>query len=373
MLPCETVKRQPHACVSYMTGTGNTARAAGVIAGEFRQAGWIVRSAELRRGVAVPGETRDDDLLVLCFPTLGFGLPALVRTLLKGLKGRGRRAAVFSTWGGEGSAGLLQARVLLWRKGFRVIAAGGATYPFQWTEVCPPSIKGGVEPRVERGDAEVRKFAKALLTGLATKRGAHAAAGFWARAGATFRAILGVALCLPISWTYTYIGRYGLGAMFAADERCTACGNCARDCPAGAIVMTGAGPARRPRWGRQCEGCNRCINLCPREAVQASPTRSAVHTLLNAALIAAVVVGLNRAAVALSVPGPAGVLAYAAALIALVVFGSRLQFAGLERPLFALESIPAVRRTIGRSWTARFPRYRCPGFRPARDEKVPIS
>jgi ferredoxin len=161
--------------------------------------------------------------------------------------------------------------------------------------------------------------------------------------------------------------------MFAADERCTACGSCARDCPAGAIVMAGTGPARRPRWGWQCEGCNRCINLCPREAVQASPIRSAVHTFLNAALIAAVVVGLNRAAVALSVPGLAGVIAYAAALIALVVVGSRLQFAGLERPLFALESIPAVRRTIGHSWTARFPRYQCPGFQPARDGRAPLS
>jgi len=77
------------------------------------------------------------------------------------------------------------------------------------------------------------------------------------------------------------------------------------------------------------------------------------------------------AAAALSVPGPIMVLGYIAALIALMVLGSRLQFAGLEPPLFALESIPGVRRTIAHSWTARFPRYGCQGFRPAQEERSP--
>jgi uncharacterized Fe-S center protein len=47
-------------------------------------------------------------------------------------------------------------------------------------------------------------------------------------------------------------------------EKCIACGRCAADCPAGAIVIEG--------WARidprKCIGCGSCIVVCPRQAVR---------------------------------------------------------------------------------------------------------
>jgi ferredoxin len=168
----------------------------------------------------------------------------------------------------------------------------------------------------------------------------------------------------PVAFLYSRIGRFGLAAMYAADERCKACGNCERDCQAGAIVMAGAGIRRRPRWRASCQGCNRCINLCQRAAVQVSQVRTVVHLLLNTAVIIAIILGLNRLAEAASLPALISVPAYILALIALTILGSRLQFSALEPALFALEGVPTMRRLLNRSWTTRFPRYRCDGFNP---------
>jgi Pyruvate/2-oxoacid:ferredoxin oxidoreductase delta subunit len=350
------------AVIMYMTGTGNTARAAGLIEEELERAGWAVAASEIRRDAepAAEAAVQGADLFVLCFPVLGFGMPALVRSRLGRLRGAGRRAAVFATWGGEGTAALWQARWFLRLRGYRVAASGGASYPFQWTQVFSPQSGEEATAAIKTGDAETKAFAKALASG--TSGGTASASGRLARA-------LGLILGLPVSWLYRSIGRHGLGAMYAADERCRACQTCVRGCPAGAMTIAGQGTARRPRWRASCQGCNRCINLCPRAAIQVSPLRAVVHLALNTVLIVGVVVGLNHAAsaaaAAWALPAAIRVPAYVIVFIALTVILSRVQFTGLEPVLFALESAPPIRGLIGKSWTARFPRYRAPGFRPA--------
>jgi ferredoxin len=134
---------------------------------------------------------------------------------------------VFATWGGEDGAALWQARTFLRLRGFRIAASGGASYPFQWTQVTAPPTAEDAAPMVERGDHEAREFARTLLERPGT------------RAAGLSPGLLATLICMPISWLYRSIGRHGLAAMNAADARCKACGNCARDCPVDAIVMAG--------------------------------------------------------------------------------------------------------------------------------------
>lgn len=51
---------------------------------------------------------------------------------------------------------------------------------------------------------------------------------------------------------------------FYADERCTSCGKCERECPAGTIYMSEGKPA----WNKKCYQCLKCINSCPEKAIQ---------------------------------------------------------------------------------------------------------
>jgi Pyruvate/2-oxoacid:ferredoxin oxidoreductase delta subunit len=349
------------ATIFYMTGTGNTRRATEVIKERLEAAGWGVTAHEIRNGAIRPSANPEGSLLVLAFPVLGFGMPVLVRKVLRGLKGRPARAvpatagtkraartpaAVFATWGGAPSASLWQACRFLKRKGFSVIAAGGATYPFNWTQVIQPPDAREADAVLAEGDKAAAAFANLLLPR--------------PRAHPIRSARITALLNLPGAFIYSAIGRFGLAGIFSADTQCTACGACVRGCPAKAIALRGDGLNRRPRWTSDCQGCNRCINLCPKSAIQSSPLRAIVHIGVNVGLVVALAIGLSRLSAAARLPQWLSVPAWIALFIVGTVYLSRLQFAALEPLLFRLESIPAFRRLAGRSWTVGFRRYKAP-------------
>lgn len=51
---------------------------------------------------------------------------------------------------------------------------------------------------------------------------------------------------------------------FYADEKCIACGLCEKQCPAHTITMVNA----KPKWDMPCYQCLKCINSCPKQAIQ---------------------------------------------------------------------------------------------------------
>jgi ferredoxin len=68
------------------------------------------------------------------------------------------------------------------------------------------------------------------------------------------------------SWTYrkTFPHISKMDKSFSVDEKCNACGICARICPAQNIHLTG----EKPFWQHRCEQCFACIQWCPEEAIQ---------------------------------------------------------------------------------------------------------
>ena len=55
-------------------------------------------------------------------------------------------------------------------------------------------------------------------------------------------------------------------------EACTACGTCADQCPAGAIVLNPG-----PEFGPECFDCFNCIRLCPEEAISPAVPMAEIH------------------------------------------------------------------------------------------------
>jgi len=69
------------------------------------------------------------------------------------------------------------------------------------------------------------------------------------------------------SWAYrkSYPHVGNMDKSFFADEKCNACGICAKICPANNITVNGG----KPVWRHHCEQCFACIQWCPEQAVQA--------------------------------------------------------------------------------------------------------
>jgi NAD-dependent dihydropyrimidine dehydrogenase PreA subunit/flavodoxin len=277
------------ATIHYFSGTGNTARAAELIAAELRTAGFAVTihrvtSANLQSDAR---NLQSPDLTVVAFPIYACGIPSIMTRFLRSLPRRGSpapRAAVVCTMGDlisydrrnkrhhvpgfEGHA-LMQAAGLLSQRGYDVFVTGACSYPLNWTQaVNAPKPAIDAELR-ELGDGHATEIGRRVAAGEHSIRGFGLAHALWT---------------VPFDLLFRIFGRVGLGKLYVADSDCNACGQCVRDCPARAIRLV----RERPRWNWSCEACQRCINTCPKKAIQTSWARlgaELVHMLIPIPLL----------------------------------------------------------------------------------------
>lgn len=341
--------------IHYFTGTGNTAHAVHLVHERLVSAGHAVKSADIAKTSLSPDETAD--FLIFAFPVLSWAAPVMMKRYIRRMpRSAGNRTAILAVNGAIYRAGKLvqgftgqaleQAEYILKRKGYDVSLTGNASFPDNWTQVTNPCSPEDTEAIFPVGESAVHAFADDFLAG---KRELY-------RCGA-FNKI----------WTYLVAGLFGLlgrrflGKFYIADERCTGCGFCARTCPAHTITMR----QKKPAWGTTCEDCNRCINLCPEQAVQVSLPLFILHTVINFSLTIWAIRTIILHAPDWIQTGPALRISLEAILItavtAFLLWFSMVPVDALFRHLLR---IPSVHSFFCRSYTRRYRRYKAPGFNP---------
>ena len=220
--------------VLYFSATGNTERMVGIVKAELERAGQSVLVRRIPEPIASV-DLVDVNRLIVAFPVLGKAPPVFVKRFLRRLpraSGSCSTAAALAVDARGGGPAALRAAGILRRRGYRIEACARVSYPENWAQIgAVPRNEANAAELLAKGDQRARELGAALARG--EGRVERESLGSWA-AGAAMAFLFGI------------FGRRFMGKMFAADARCTACGLCARSCPAGTIIVgkrRGLGPS----------------------------------------------------------------------------------------------------------------------------------
>jgi ferredoxin len=262
------------ATLYYMSGTGNTFRAANWMAEEAGRLGVSAEVAGIGEGVPRAENPSAEHLTGLMMPTHGFTAPwRMIWFALRLTRGKGAHAFVAACRGSlkigrvqvpglEGTACYLIALILA-LKGYRVRGVAAFDMPANWLQVHPGLSPATARYMASRARPKAERFIRDIISG---ER----------RFGAVTLACLFLGLLLfPASLGYLFFARFFLPKIFFADNRCNGCGLCARECPFRAIRMWGV-KRPRPYWTFRCESCMKCMAHCPTEAIQAGHSWGAI-------------------------------------------------------------------------------------------------
>lgn len=216
----------------HFSPTGGSYRAGLLLA---RSLGQVVEEVDLTQREERAYSCPPDHVAVLAGPVYGGRMPALMMERLSRVTGNGAWAVAAAVYGNRAwEDGLAELGDVAEARGFRIL--GGAALVSKHSIV---TTLAAARPDA-LDEAEIAGFGRALLDKLA--------------AG-------GDPVTLPGDRPYRAWS--GMPAFPTAEQdRCTACGLCAAECPAGAIA------AESP-WdtdGDKCIRCMRCVAWCPQEA-----------------------------------------------------------------------------------------------------------
>jgi flavodoxin/Pyruvate/2-oxoacid:ferredoxin oxidoreductase delta subunit len=336
--------------IRYFSSTGNTERAAKLLAEQFKAAGFQPVLINILKNTELKGEP---DKEVFLYPTFSWSAPAIVKRYISALPEKtGTKAAVVAVFGGDGShdgnagQGVSQVARMLRRKGYDVFLTGGMGYPTNWIQFSNPPAQDSCATMREKTDRRLKSFGIKFLN---EEKDFYRAS------------VIGYILSTFMAAFFGLMGRRMMGKMFTADDSCTQCRLCEKACPVHTITMTGRGG--KPNWGSNCENCNRCMNICPPRSIQTSLPRTFLHFAFQ---IGSIVLAVKTGSFAAShlhlnaVPKTAlAVISFMIAFVLLFI----IQLTFFDALLRTLQKVKIIDRFFALTFTRKFRRYIAPGFK----------
>ena len=239
--------------ILYFSGTGNTHWAANEIARSLADRGWEARalSIETVNEAEVTALVQETDIQGIGYPIYGSDTPEPIKDLIERLpEGSGKSAMVFCTqWQFSGDGAMVAGRELR-KKG----------YDIRWTlhlkmpnNVCVTAMPLPYTaeydkhiPTLEKARKRIDNLVDHMVNGEKSR---------WPSCR-----LMGALQRVPYRLLYDRFR----DAPSLEDARCTGCGRCARNCPAGNIKMEHG----LARFSDKCVMCMRCYCFCPATAIK---------------------------------------------------------------------------------------------------------
>lgn len=343
----------PKTIIHYFTGTGNTAHAVKMVAKALAEADHSVTTVKLSKGV-MPQKGKYD-YHIFAFPVLSWAAPAMMKEYVKQMPvSSGEKVAALAINGAIISEGKLvngftgqaleEIEEILKRKKYDVFLTSNASFPENWTQMTNPCDENAIPVIFKEGEADVNSFISSFLS---NKVSLYRCGGF------------NKAWSYVVALLFGKIGRKVLGTFYISDEKCTGCSLCAKSCPSDTIVMKNG----KPRWGANCEDCNKCINICPEKAIQVSMPLMIIQIVINLIItVTGIKYALQLSVDVLHFSGLSLVIADIILIYLAIWIGLLISLYPLKYLFDFLASISFLQKFFTKSATKNFRRYRAPGF-----------
>lgn len=331
--------------IHVFTGTGNSLRASEIIRSELSSNNGFTEIDIHKVGNGIPPSIKHYTDHLFITPVYALAPPSIMIRYIKKLPVPDNATAyILSVYGNlndsekktsQGYAGQtqLQLRRMLLRRGYDVKIADALGYSHNLVCIMNTPTDSEIKNINIEGDLKVKDFAKKIKT--------HQK--YIKRCSLTLH-ILG----WLFGMLYRIFGRRAIGKIFVSDGRCNQCGKCVKQCPVNNIKMF----INKPVWGFNCEGCQRCINICPQYAVQTSIWRIVLILALLFVPYISIIYPILSCLVVLN-----NVLIQAAVNIVIWLIGYFTAFFILDKIIVLLERIPFIRKALSFSFTKNYRRY----------------
>lgn len=232
--------------IVYYTGTGNSRRAAQLLANRLREELFDVFPClkEDRRL-----ELQSERPWIFVAPTYGWQLPHVFRDLILAGNLRGSRDAYFVMTCGAGVGNAeTYLRQLCDKKGLVFKGLFPLVMPENYIAMFPVPDDRAASAIIKKADKRLETIVPTLAEGRPLPP---------VKAG-----LAGKALSSLVNNIFT---RGVVTAKpFRATEKCIGCGKCAAVCPRNNVTLENG----HPKWSAECIHCMACISYCPEKAIE---------------------------------------------------------------------------------------------------------
>lgn len=247
----------------YYSGTGNSKRVSEWIAETASEAGMKthVTSYDQFNPESIAGFT-GKTMIAFFSATHGFNLPhSMLRFMVRFTSLKGSDIIIGNTRAGmklsrlflpglSGIALYLPALIMI-LKGYRIRSLYPVDLPSNWISLHPGLKKKVIDSMFDHYRSLTKKYAGNVLSGQRVFLKAFIMLPF-------------DLLVAPLALGYYFFGRYILAKTFLTNGHCDNCGLCISQCTTHSIILVG----NRPFWKLTCESCMKCMNYCPKRAIE---------------------------------------------------------------------------------------------------------
>lgn len=228
--------------ILYFTGTGNSLYVAKKLLADGER---LVSIADLMKKGEYTIELSEDEKLGIVFPVYFYTIPTIVREFLEKaeIRNAGYVYSVITCGGGTGQASAVLKKVLA-NKGITLTYFKELLMPDNGMLFYQIPGTEKAEERLTPADAVISRIREDIGNREASKIGSSTVISDLMGAG--------YKLCSGTK-------------KFYAEDTCTGCGLCERNCPQQVIKLVD----NKPVWAKEnCCKCSSCINRCPVKAIQ---------------------------------------------------------------------------------------------------------